>query len=73
VTILFSQPVITAIPTLPGITIVSRRDREWALDVEGALGPLITAIGGLPVEDVRYSTPTLENIVLGLFAERQPC
>jgi ABC-2 type transport system ATP-binding protein len=73
VTILFSQAVTAAIPTLPGIVIVAHRDREWVLDVPGPLGPLITALGGLPVEDVRYSTPTLENIVLGLFAERQPC
>ncbi len=73
VTILFSQPVTTAIPTVPGVTTVSRRDREWVLDVPGPLGPLITALGGLPVDDIRYSTPTLEDIVLGLFAEGQPC
>ena len=73
VTILFSRPVSAAIPVLPGATVVSRRDREWVLDVPGPLGPLITALGGLPVDDIRYSTPTLEDIVLGLFLEGQPC
>ena len=73
VTILFSQPVTASIPVLPGVTIVSRRDRQWVLDVAGPLGPLIAALAGLPVDDVRYLTPTLEEIVLGLFAEGQPC
>jgi ABC-2 type transport system ATP-binding protein len=73
VTIAFFHPVAASIPALAGITIVSRRDREWVLDVAGPLGPLITALGGLPVEDIRYSTPTLEDIVLGLFVEGQPC
>ena len=73
VTILFSQPVTTAIPILPGVTTVSRRDRDWVLDVSGPLGPLLTALNGLPVDDIRYSTPKLEDIVLGLFAEGQPC
>lgn len=73
VTILFSRPVTTAIPVLPGVTTVSRRDREWMLDVSGPLGPLLTALSGLPVDDIRYSTPTLEDIVLGLFVEGQPC
>ena len=73
VTILFSRPITAAIPVLPGVTIVSRRDREWVLDALGPLGPLITALAGLPVDDIRYSTPTLEDIVLRLFAEGQPC
>lgn len=73
VTILFSQSVTVAIPVLPGVATVSHRDREWVLDVPGPLGPLITALGGLPVDDIRYATPTLEDIVLGLFAEGQPC
>jgi ABC-2 type transport system ATP-binding protein len=73
VTIFFSQPVTAPIPVLPQITIVSRRDREWVLDVPGPLGPLVTALGGLPVDDIQYSTPTLEDIVLGLFAEGRPC
>ena len=73
VTILFSQPVTASIPVLSGVTIVSRHDREWVLDVPGPLGPLITSLAGFPVDDIRYSTPTLEDVVLGLFAERQAC
>ncbi len=73
VTILFSQPVAAAIPALPGIALVSRREREWVLDVTGALGPLIAALAAFPVADIRYSTPSLEEIVLGLFVEGQPC
>jgi ABC-2 type transport system ATP-binding protein len=73
VTILFSHPVTASISVLPGVTIVSRRDREWVLDVPGPLGPLITELGRLPVDDIRYSTPTLEDIVLGLFVEGRSC
>ena len=73
VTILFSQPVTSSMPVLTGVTSVSRHDREWVLDVAGPLGPLVAALAGLPVDDIRYSTPTLEDVVLGLFAEGQPC
>jgi ABC-2 type transport system ATP-binding protein len=73
VTILFSQPVAASIPALAAITTVSRRDREWVLDVSGPLGPLLTALGGLPVDDIHYSTPTLEEIVLRLFVDGPPC
>jgi ABC-2 type transport system ATP-binding protein len=69
VTVVFSQPVATAIPACAGITVVSRGEREWVLDVSGALGPLIAALAGLPVGDIRYSTPTLEEIVLALFED----
>jgi ABC-2 type transport system ATP-binding protein len=73
VTILFSQLVSAPIPVLGGVTTVSRRDCEWVLDVPGTLGPLIAALGGLPVDDIRYSTPTLEDIVLELFVDGQSC
>jgi ABC-2 type transport system ATP-binding protein len=73
VTILFSQPVAASVPELAGITTVSRRDREWVLDVTGPLGPLVAALGGLPVDDIHYSTPTLEEIVLRLFVDAKPC
>ena len=69
VTIVFAQPVDAAIPVHPGITVVSRRDREWVLDVAGPLGPVVAAMAGLPLADIRYATPTLEEIVLGLFSD----
>jgi ABC-2 type transport system ATP-binding protein len=73
VTILFTEPVMAAIPALPEIRVVSRGEREWVLDVTGPLGPLLAALRGLPVGDIRYSTPTLEEVVLGLFVEGAAC
>ena len=72
VTVLFSEPVAASWPADPGITVISRGDREWVLDVDGPLGPLLAGLTGLPVADIRYSTPTIEEIVLGLFAESAP-
>jgi hypothetical protein len=69
VTILFAQPVTAAPPVEAGITLVSCRDREWVLDVAGPLGPVVASLAGLPVADICYSTPTLEEIVLGLFVD----
>ena len=73
VTILFSQPVNRAPLVDAGIRVVSRGDREWVLDVAGPLGPIVAGLEGLPVMDLRYSTPTLEEIVLGLFAAGRAC
>jgi ABC-2 type transport system ATP-binding protein len=73
VTILFSQAVTSAIPVLADVTLVARSDREWVLDVRGPLGPLVAALSGLPIDDIRYSSPTLEQIVLGLFVDGATC
>lgn len=73
VTILFSRPLTAAIPPLPAATVISRREREWVIDVSGPLGPLVAAVAGLPVDDIRYSTPALEDIVLALFVEGGAC
>ena len=73
VTVLFSQSVTAPVPVLPGNTVVSSTDRQWVVDVRGPMGPLVASLAGLPVHDVRYSTPTLEETVLALFAEGRAC
>jgi ABC-2 type transport system ATP-binding protein len=73
VTILFSRPTGVAIPALAAVAVVSHDEYKWVVDVSGPLGPLIAAVSGLPVCDIRYATPTMEEIVLGLFVEGRAC
>jgi ABC-2 type transport system ATP-binding protein len=68
-TVVFSRAVALTIPDLPELRVVSHGEREWVLDVRGGLGPLVAALGSLPVEDIRDSSPTLEDVVLSLFVE----
>jgi ABC-2 type transport system ATP-binding protein len=67
VTVTFSRPVEgMRIPSQ--ITVVSRGERAWVLDVYGALGPLISELHGLPVDDVRTEVVTIEDYVLRFYA-----
>lgn len=48
----------------PGHEIVRADAREWTLNVEGLLGPLLTALTALPVKDLEIEEPKLEEVVL---------
>jgi hypothetical protein len=39
------------------------------VQVQGPLGPVMSALGGLPVHDVQLEPFRLEDYVLGLYAE----
>ena len=69
VTIRFTQPITCDVPRIAGVTVVSRAPQEWVLTISGPLGPLLSAMTGLPIADLRESGALLEPIVLGLFAE----
>jgi ABC-2 type transport system ATP-binding protein len=72
VRVIFSQDVPT-IPALPAdVEIVARRPDEWALRVEGPVGPLLAAIAGLPVHDIEIAMPRLEDVVMSYYREGAP-
>jgi hypothetical protein len=54
---------------LDAATIVSRTPDTWVVDVRGPLGPLVRALGGLPVRDLRVEPFELEDYVLAFYAE----
>jgi ABC-2 type transport system ATP-binding protein len=68
VTIAFSAPVDGQVG-LDAATIVSRTPDTWVVDVRGPLGPLVRALGGLPVRDLRVEPFELEDYVLAFYAE----
>jgi ABC-2 type transport system ATP-binding protein len=67
VTVSFAAPVNGSVPGVDTVTVVSRSDRSWVLDVRGPLGPLVTSLGGLPIDDVRVEPFTLEDYVLRFY------
>jgi ABC-2 type transport system ATP-binding protein len=67
VIITFTAPVNGAVAPRDAV-MVSRSERAWVLDVRGPLGPLIAALGGLPIDDVRVEPFTLEDYVLRFYS-----
>jgi ABC-2 type transport system ATP-binding protein len=70
VTIRFSREAGVDVPPIPGTTVVSATPRTWVLEVSGPTGAVVTAIGGLPVDDVEIEGFRLEDYVLKLYG---PC
>jgi ABC-2 type transport system ATP-binding protein len=70
VTIRFSRDAGVDVPPIPGTTVVSATPRTWVLEVSGPTGAVVTAIGGLPVDDVEIEGFRLEDYVLKLYG---PC
>jgi ABC-2 type transport system ATP-binding protein len=68
VTVTFTAPVNGATP-YPHAVVVSRSERAWVLDMRGPLGPLVTSLGGLPIDDVRVEPFTLEDYVLRFYSD----
>jgi ABC-2 type transport system ATP-binding protein len=65
----FREPVNGFLPTLEGVTVSSRSPRQWALDVQGPLGPVIAALSSLPVEDIQVEAFKLEDYIARYYAE----
>jgi ABC-2 type transport system ATP-binding protein len=64
VTIVFRQDV-AALPTLSGNhRVVVQSPRRWQLEVEGPLGDLVSALSGLPIEDLQIEQPRLEDVLV---------
>jgi ABC-2 type transport system ATP-binding protein len=43
--------------------VIETAARAWTLRVRGALGPLLSSLGGLPVEDIEVREPHLEEVL----------
>jgi ABC-type multidrug transport system ATPase subunit len=70
VTIHFSRPVCGDVPTIAGVTVVSREPQQWIIEVQGPLGALVSSLSGLPVADMSVDAFTLEDTILRLLEER---
>jgi ABC-2 type transport system ATP-binding protein len=69
VTVTFSAAVPAPAFSLPGVTVRSRDDRCWVLDVQGPVGPLVRAIADLPVHDLAIDPFRLEDYVSRFYGE----
>ena len=63
VTVEFRQPVNGVVPELPGVSLHSRSEREWVLEVRGPMGPLIEALASFPMHDLEIEPFKLEDYV----------
>jgi ABC-2 type transport system ATP-binding protein len=70
VTVRFSRPVESPVPSLQGVTAVRRAPQSWVLDVTGPAGPLVAALASLPVDDMDIDPFKLEDHMLKLYG---PC
>lgn len=69
VRVVFLQPVSTVPPALPGVRVVQASEDEWRFEVTGPTGPIVQALGSLPVRDLEIETATLEEYILGLYSQ----
>ncbi|MBI3268277.1 MAG: ABC transporter ATP-binding protein [Planctomycetes bacterium] len=56
----------------PGYEVLETRDGAWRLRAQGPLGPLVTALAGLPVADLLVEEPRLEDVLLRFYREGAP-
>jgi beta-exotoxin I transport system ATP-binding protein len=68
----FSAPVAAPAPTLAGVTCHRVAATEWVLDVRGPIGPLVAAMGGLPVHDLVVDPFKLEDYIAQFYIEDVP-
>jgi len=71
-TVLFSKPVDSEVPGIPGAILIARESDRWVLDVQGPLGAVIPLLADLPVADVSLDTLTPEDAILRLLGEGEP-
>ena len=62
------EPVSRPFPSLAGVTIVSSSGRQWVLDVQGPLGPVLQALSAFPVHDLHVDSFKLEDFVARHYA-----
>jgi len=56
----------------PDFEILEITPRSWHLRVQGALGPLMPTLAGLPVLDLDVEEPRLEEILIRYYREENP-
>jgi ABC-2 type transport system ATP-binding protein len=62
VTITFDRPP-GAPPSLAGVSVIRAEGTGWVLEVRGPVGPIVTALGGLPVRDLAVDPFRLEDYI----------
>jgi len=65
----FAGPFAGDLPAVPGITVRSRANGRYELDVEGPLGPLLNAVSTLPVRDLHVDPFKLEDYVARFYSD----
>jgi hypothetical protein len=68
-TVVFKTPVESVMPAMAGVTLLSASPTRWELDVQGPLGPVVRALGSLPVHDVEIESFKLEDYVARFYSE----
>ena len=68
VTVELREPASSPFPSLPGVTVVSSSGRQWVLDVQGPLGPVLQALSAFPVHDLQVDSFKLEDFVARYYA-----
>ncbi len=69
VTVDLREPAAGPFPSLQRVTIVSSASRQWVLDVQGPLGPVLEALSAFPVYDVQVDSFTLEDFVARYYGD----
>jgi ABC-2 type transport system ATP-binding protein len=69
ITVDLREPAARSFPSLQGVTIVSSASRQWVLDVQGPLGPVLEALSAFPVYDVQVDSFTLEDFVARYYGD----
>ena len=65
VRVMFRAPVAGPPPGWPpSIEIVEAAATYWSLRVQGSIGPVVEALGGLPVADLEVREPRLEDVII---------
>src|SRR2546422_432837 len=72
VRVIFTREVMAPAGLPPGHVLLETDPRLWRLEVTGPLGPLLTALAGLPVEDLEVRECRLEDVVLKYYREGTP-
>jgi ABC-2 type transport system ATP-binding protein len=70
VTVDFREPIYTAIPAVPGVTLLNSTPRQWVLEVQGPLGPFVQALSSYPVADLEVESFKLEDYVMRHYEDR---
>jgi ABC-2 type transport system ATP-binding protein len=68
ITVELGEPASSPFPPLPGVTLVSSSGRQWVLDVQGPLGPVLQALSAFPVHDLQVDSFKLEDFVARYYA-----
>jgi len=68
VRVMFRAPVSDPPPGWPeSVEVVEAAPTQWTVRVQGSIGPVIEALGGLPVADLEVREPRLEDVIIAYY------